>query len=106
MHLAIGSFISNDDPGMAVRMAKKSNVQVQYSKTRTFQVHHNFFLLASPKEKTNKQRERMLAGTPQQLWPINYSIHFFAIAAHCEMSLLFLLSFTHSKFIFSQGGSE
>ena len=33
-------------------------------------MHHNFFLLASPKEKTNKQRERMLAGTPQQLWPI------------------------------------
>ena len=34
-----------------------------------------FFLLASPKKKntskqTNKQTERTLAGTPQQLWPI------------------------------------
>ena len=29
-----------------------------------------FILLASPPQKTNKQTERMLAGTPQQLWPI------------------------------------
>ena len=33
-----------------------------------------FFLVASPKKKkhkqTNKQTERTLAGTPQQLWPI------------------------------------
>ena len=32
-----------------------------------------FILLASPKKKnkqTNKQTERTLAGTPQQLWPI------------------------------------
>ena len=31
-----------------------------------------FILLASPKKKTqtNRQTERTLAGTPQQLWPI------------------------------------
>ena len=29
-----------------------------------------FILLASPKQQTNKQIERTLVGTPQQLWPI------------------------------------
>ena len=29
-----------------------------------------FILLASPKKQTNKQTERRLAGTLQQLWPI------------------------------------
>ena len=29
-----------------------------------------FILLASPKKKRNKQTERTLAGTPQELWPI------------------------------------
>ena len=32
-------------------------------------------LLASPKKKTNKQTERTLAGTPQQLWPITAGSH-------------------------------
>ena len=33
-----------------------------------------FILLASPKKKqTNKQTERTLAGTPQQLWPAGLS---------------------------------
>ena len=100
MHLAIGSFISNDDPGMAVRMAKKNNVQVQYSKTTTFQVHHNFFLLASPKE--NKQTERTLTGTPQQLWPITVYIslpllHKYNVKCPCQFHSVLLtqsLSFT------------
>ena len=34
-------------------------------------------LLASPKKKTNKQTERTLAGTPQQLWPITAGSHGF-----------------------------
>jgi len=109
MHLAIGSFISNDDSNGSENGKKKqcSGLALKNSKTTTFQVHHNFCFISFAKRK-NKQTERTLAGTPQQLAVANYSVYFFAIAAQVqrETSLLVSLSFTHSKFILSQGGSE
>ena len=63
------------------------------------------FFVSFAKRK-NKQTKRKNVGRDTTTAVANYSVHFFAIAAHCEMSLLVLLSFTHSKFIFSQGGSE
>ena len=33
-----------------------------------------FILLDSPKKQTNKQTERTLAGTPQQLWLVTVSL--------------------------------
>ena len=60
MHLAIGSFISKNNSD-----GRENGKKKQCSGLK----HNNNF--SSPKEKTiNKQTERMLAGTPKQLWPI------------------------------------
>ena len=47
-------------------------------------------LLASPK--TNKQTERTLAGTPQQLWPIT--------AGPASREVLYRKSCSHNQFLF------